>query len=127
MRSCLGDLQARSLDHRPLRASEQRTRESSTLFLIPSSTQDTAYCWTYTQRFGSDVLRQQCKQRTSCGSRTNVRTWPFEIAVVSVGRQVGCTHVTEPSADPALCLDLFEDDIHRARVQRNEQGEFTLV
>ena len=33
----------------------------------------------------------------------------------------------EPSADPALCLDLFEDDIHRARVQRNEQGEFTLV
>jgi hypothetical protein len=24
-------------------------------------------------------------------------------------------------------LDLFEDDMHRARLQQNEQGEFTLV
>lgn len=35
--------------------------------------------------------------------------------------------VTEPARHHALCLDLFEDDIHRARLQRNEQGEFTLV
>ena len=35
--------------------------------------------------------------------------------------------VTEPARDHELCLDLFEDDIHRARLQRNEQGEFTLV
>ena len=35
--------------------------------------------------------------------------------------------VTEPAQDHALCLDLFEDDIHRARLQRNQQGEFTLV
>jgi hypothetical protein len=48
-------------------------------------------------------VRQKCKQRTSCGSRTNVRTWPFEIAVISVGRQLGCTqieHCAYPACEP---------------------------
>ena len=35
--------------------------------------------------------------------------------------------VTEPALDHALCLDFFKNDVHRARVQRNDQGEFTLV
>jgi hypothetical protein len=35
--------------------------------------------------------------------------------------------VTEPARGHALCLDFFENDIHRARLQRNDQGEFTLV
>jgi len=35
--------------------------------------------------------------------------------------------VTEPSKDHALCLDLFEDEIHRARLQRNDQGQLVLV
>lgn len=35
--------------------------------------------------------------------------------------------VTEPAFDHALCLDFFEGDTHRARLQLNQQGEFTLV
>ena len=35
--------------------------------------------------------------------------------------------VSEPTRNHELCVDLFEDDIHRARLQRNERRELELV
>lgn len=34
---------------------------------------------------------------------------------------------TEPSRSHQLCVDLFEGDVHRARIHRTEQGEVELV
>jgi hypothetical protein len=35
--------------------------------------------------------------------------------------------VTEPSREHELCVDLFEDGVHQARVRRNERRELEFV
>ena len=35
--------------------------------------------------------------------------------------------VTEPSRNHNLCIDLFEDGVHRARISRNERDELELT
>jgi hypothetical protein len=35
--------------------------------------------------------------------------------------------VTEPTTNHELCVDLFDDGVHRARIRRNDRSEFELV